>query len=66
MNRFFRLHFLEHVGGRGVIGAKAIGKVRVDAAVFLLERNRQRQDFSFGQLFKRSGHGTLGARGGYA
>ena len=48
---FLGLHFLEHLGGRRVGIAQP-----VDPAVFLFERDRQRHNLPFRQIFEVLGH----------
>ena len=52
MSVLLLLHLLEHFGRGRIALAQAIHEVAVDAAVFLLQRNGQRQDFLLGQFFE--------------
>src|SRR5579871_6319474 len=56
MRRLFLLHLVEHCRRRGERLAQSIGEVAVDAAVLFLERDREREDFRFGQIAEVSGH----------
>src|SRR5579863_3772246 len=52
MPGFLRLHLLEYLRGRRISFAQTIHEIAVDAAIFLLERDGQRQDLLLGQLFE--------------
>ena len=47
-----RLHFLEDLGGGGLIGFQSRGEVCVNAHIRFLGRNCQREDFPFRQVFE--------------
>src|SRR5689334_503579 len=59
MPSLLHLHLLEHLRRRRIGFAQAVGEISVDAAVFFLHADRQRQDFAFAQVFEvLFGHGS--------
>src|SRR5437870_4777321 len=52
------LHFLKYSGGGGVHFAQTIGEVAIDATVFLLQCNSQRQNLPFRKILEALGHGV--------
>ena len=49
---FLLTHSLEHLGGRGILRAKSVGKIGIDPLVFFLERDGQRENLSLGQILE--------------
>src|SRR5260221_10519535 len=47
---FFFRHFIEYLGGGGILLAQTIGEAAIDAAVFLFIGDRKREDFLLGQI----------------
>ena len=43
-------HFLEDLGGRGIIFAQTLGDVGVNPAILLLVRDREGKHFTFGEI----------------
>src|SRR4051794_35701125 len=60
MGRLFHLHLVEHRGAGRVALAESVRKLTVNAAVFLFERDGEREDFRFGQVAKILRHISLG------
>jgi hypothetical protein len=42
-------HFLEHIGGGGIVLAKSVGEIAVDAFVFFFQGNGERENLAFGE-----------------
>ena len=55
---FFLAQFTEFGGLLGMIFLQAVGEILVDAGVFFLQRDGQRQDFAFAETVEGSHYGT--------
>ena len=42
-------HFFEHVGGGGIVFAKSVGEIAVDAFVFFFQGDGERENLAFGE-----------------
>ena len=49
-------HFGEHLGGRGIVLAQALGEVAVDAPVLFLVGDRQREHLALGKIVEIARH----------
>ena len=56
MRVFLGLHAPENLGRGRISVAQAVRKISVDAAVFLFERDCEREDFALGELIEVLGH----------